>query len=407
MNKLKKILCIVLALVLAFSVKPMDAEAASKKAIVSTQKKLETALKDKNITKITIKTKKTISLNIKNGSYAKKAIVIDAPKAAITNKGIFKKISITDAKTFTEKASGNQIAVTDSKLKLVIDKNSAKDKLIFDRKASDITLVLNGTPAGITNKKDAKLNITNNTEKDVVITGSDGKETIIKPSNAASSDENNSKPDAVQPDDSNNSDNNSDNSGGNSNSSQGNSDNNSSSSNSGSSSKEETTAEPSTEFPKLVAAEMIISHILYQDGKLVDVTAIHGNEVYHMNTFSYDIKDSFEVKDIVKMYLAVRSSGITVHKIEPAEDDNILPGQTIDVQTVNPGTGTFSANGTEYTLSSAVDTTIAKVVKSSSGGITVTPITVSDLALLSENNQVTISFLGGTGYVQSILVTVE
>lgn len=403
MNKLKKILCIVLALVLAFSVKPMDAEAASKNIIVSTQKKLETALKDKKITKITIKTKKTISLNIKNGTYAKKTIIIDAPKATITNKGNFKKISITDAKTFTEKTSGNQITVTDSKLKLVIDKNSAKDKLVFDRKASDIALVLNGIPAGITNKKDAKLNITNNTEKDVVITDSNGKETIIKPSNAASSDENNSKPDADQPDNSNNSDNN----GGNSNSSQGNPDNNSSSSNNGSLSNEETTAEPSTEFPKFVAAEMIISHILYQDGKLVDVTAIHGNEVYHMNTFSYDIKDSFEVKDIVKMYLAVRSSGITVHKIEPAEDGNILPGQTIDVQTVNPGTGTFSANGTEYTLSSAVDTTIAKVVKSSSGGITVTPITVSDLALLSENNQVTISFLGGTGYVQSILVTVE
>lgn len=402
MKNFKKFTSILLAFTLTFSINPTGVNAAGKSVVVSTQKKLETALKDNKITKITIKTKNTVSLSIKKGAYAKKSIVIDAPKAAVTNKGSFKKISITDAKTFTEKASGNQISVTDQKLKLLIDKISSKDKLVFDKKASDITLVLNGTPSGITNKKDAALNITNNTEKDIVITGSDGKETIIKPSNAASSDENNSKPDVVQPDDNSSNDNNSNNS----NPNQGNPDNNSSSSNNGSSAKEETTVDPSSEFPKLVAAEMIISHILYQDGKLVDITAIHGNEVYHMNTFAYDIKDHFEVKDIVKMYLAVRSSGITVHKIEPANGSR-YEEQTIDVQTVNPGTGTFSAGGTDYILSSAVDTTIAKVVKSSSGGITVTPITVSDLALLSENNQVTISFLGGTGYVQSILVTVE
>lgn len=378
MIRFKKITCVMLTLALTLSIHPIHAEAAGKSAVVSTQKKLDTALKDKKITKITIKTKKSISLKLKKGNYTTKSIVIDAPKGNIDNSGSFKKISITDARTFTEKASGNQFSITDQKL----------------------TLVFNGTPSTISNKRNGILSITNNTAKDIVVTASNGKKTIVKPVDTDSTNgsevETESKPDASKPDDNSSSSN------------PGSSDTNSSASTPGENtpdSKPATT--PSADTTRFIAAEMVISHILYQDGKIVDITAVHGENSYHMNRFLYDITDTYAPEDIVKIYLSADNSGITVHAIKPS-DGAILQNQKIDFQTVNPATSTFSVvGGGMYTLSDAIDPTIAVVSKDDAGLTIVTPISFSSLALLSEENNVTISLLGGTGYVQSILVTVK
>ena len=377
MIRFKKITCVMLTLALTLSIHPIHAEAAGKSDVVSTQKKLDTALKDKKITKITIKTKKRISFKLNKGKYTTKSIVIDAPKATINNSGTFKKISITDASTFTEKVSGNQFSITDKKL----------------------TLVFNGTPSTISNKKNGTLSITNNTAKDIVVTDSNGKKTIVKPADTDPSNgsevETESKPDASKPDDNSSSSN------------QGSSDTNSSASTPGENTPDNKPATtPFTDTTRFIAAEMIISHILYQDGKIVDITAVHGENSYHMNRFLYDITDTYAPENIVKIYLSADNSGITVHAIKPAGD--ILPNRKIDSKTVNPATRTFSVvGGGMYTLSDAIDPTIAVVSKDDAGLTIVTPISFSSLALLSEENNVTISLLGGTGYVQSILVTVK
>ncbi|MFW5672657.1 MAG: hypothetical protein ACOCM8_10295, partial [Acetivibrio ethanolgignens] len=90
---------------------------------VSTQKELETALKTKNLTKLTIQTEDEITFTIPEGSYNKVALTVDAPKADIVNFGKFKSINIKAIKadTWKENASGNTIKITAIDARIVVE----------------------------------------------------------------------------------------------------------------------------------------------------------------------------------------------------------------------------------------------------------------------------------------------
>ena len=92
-------------------VKKAAANAVSK--IVATQKELEAVLKTKNLSKLTIKTDDEAAFTIPEGTYNKVALVVDAPKADVTNNAKFKSVAIKAIKpdTYRENAKGNTITV--------------------------------------------------------------------------------------------------------------------------------------------------------------------------------------------------------------------------------------------------------------------------------------------------------
>ncbi|WFR56303.1 Ig-like domain-containing protein [Anaerocolumna sp. AGMB13025] len=63
---------------------------------------------------ITLKTKAAININIPEGNYQKQTLIVDAPNADVTNKGIFKAVEIRHIKanTWYEEAVGNIISVS-------------------------------------------------------------------------------------------------------------------------------------------------------------------------------------------------------------------------------------------------------------------------------------------------------
>lgn len=132
---------------------PSVASAAAKKTVtVKTQKQLDAALKDKKVTDIVIKTSKNVALKIKDGDYGKKTLTVTSPKATINNYGDFKKISVNDGKSFTDRGEGNNI--------LVKDKNSLK--LVTGKQSSDTKITVS------TSAKGGKINIVNNGSIDAI-----------------------------------------------------------------------------------------------------------------------------------------------------------------------------------------------------------------------------------------------
>ena len=89
---LKKLVTGVLVAALTLtSTVTVDANAAAKKTVtVKTQASLDKALEDKTVTEIVIKTTKQVKLYIGRGDYTGKQLVINSPKAAISNKGTLK-----------------------------------------------------------------------------------------------------------------------------------------------------------------------------------------------------------------------------------------------------------------------------------------------------------------------------
>lgn len=152
----KKVLAVAMALTFVLSnavASPVVVSAATKKTVtVKTQKQLDAALKDKKVTDIVIKTSKNVTLKIKDGDYGKKTLTVTSPKATINNYGDFKKISVNDGKSFTDRGEGNNI--------LVKDKNSLK--LVTGKQSSDTKITVS------TSAKGGKINIVNNGSVDAI-----------------------------------------------------------------------------------------------------------------------------------------------------------------------------------------------------------------------------------------------
>ena len=120
------------------------------KGLVSTQKELD-ALLGSGAELITLKTEEETEFTIPEGNYSKQTLVVDAPKADIVNKGVFKAVEIKNIKpeTWTEQAVGNVIIVSAGKARVVIDEG-ASASIEVKSDGSKLTLVNNGTVKELT-----------------------------------------------------------------------------------------------------------------------------------------------------------------------------------------------------------------------------------------------------------------
>lgn len=171
----KRLLAMAMALTFALSgiiATPATASAAASKTVtVKTQKQLDAALKDKKVTSIVIKTTKNVTLKIKDGDYGKKSLTVASPKATINNYGDFKKISVNDGKSFTDRGEGNNIVVKDTNsLKLVTGKQSSDTKITVSGKGGKISIVNNGDVDAINVKAKSSVTVGGNSKESPTIT---------------------------------------------------------------------------------------------------------------------------------------------------------------------------------------------------------------------------------------------
>ena len=104
-------------LVMAMSIVLMgerQVEAKSGFIRVSTQKELEKAINDPDISHIVFETEAYITVTINENDLTKdKYIEIDAKNAKVINKAVFDRIDLQTVKSYTEKASGNNYVLYD------------------------------------------------------------------------------------------------------------------------------------------------------------------------------------------------------------------------------------------------------------------------------------------------------
>lgn len=146
----KKLMACMLSVSMAFggvaAGAPNEAQAATKKSVtVVAQTELDQVLKNSKVTKITVKTQKAVSLSVEKGDYKDKTLVLSGKKITLKNAGRFKKISIQDAKQFTEKADNNTISVTDpNTLKLTAAKNAKISEIKLNSSSKKVVIAANG-----------------------------------------------------------------------------------------------------------------------------------------------------------------------------------------------------------------------------------------------------------------------
>jgi len=132
-------------------------------AEVKTQAELDTALKDTNITKITIKPDAATNFVIAQGTYQNVDLIVDAPLSDIENSATFKSITINNIKsdTWTEKGTGNTFSILAKAARLIVDKAATVKNITIGTKDSDINLVVNGgTVQGVNVTAKSTLKIT-------------------------------------------------------------------------------------------------------------------------------------------------------------------------------------------------------------------------------------------------------
>ena len=188
----KSIIVLMLALALIVGSFPTASYAAkkSKSITVSSQKELEKALKSGKYTKITLSTDAKGKITVPKGDFGNVKLVIKAPNATIKNKSNVKKLTIADAKSFTEYASGNTISISDNKLKFTTSKDAEVKSLAVAAKDAAITIANNGSIKKVDVTKPATLKIVEkgegtvgklylNAETDVSISGKNAAQTTV------------------------------------------------------------------------------------------------------------------------------------------------------------------------------------------------------------------------------------
>lgn len=137
--------------------------------VIATQDDVEAALadakKDPLVTTVKIKTEAAEQIELPEGDYSDLKLVIEAPKAEVSNHAVFKDITIRQiAKdTYREYAEGNVINA-DCPIGRIIITDRAKAKLNILKEASDIAVVVDGSLSAMeVTGKDSTIDISGNT----------------------------------------------------------------------------------------------------------------------------------------------------------------------------------------------------------------------------------------------------
>lgn len=182
-KQFKQYLALFLVLCLCFTSVNLAGAATVKTVTVTNQKQLNAALKNKKVTKIRIKTKKNVKLNIPKKAATKKIVlVIDAPKATITNNATFKQIQLNGdtIKSFTEKGKQNTIVVNAPDAKVIVGKGAVTKTITIKSDSAAIQIKKGAKVETITtNKKNSEVKITANGEIGQVTVSSKGTQLTV------------------------------------------------------------------------------------------------------------------------------------------------------------------------------------------------------------------------------------
>jgi len=150
-------------------------KAASKKkttVVVKTASELNKALKNSANTEISLKTNKKVKLNLK-GNHKKVKLVIDAPKAEVTNKGRFKIIEIGNKK-WVEKANGNGLVVKSDESSIEVSKNAKVAFIRFLKSGAKADVSIKGEVTSLVVEKKAELSLSGKTNLVPVTVNAEG-----------------------------------------------------------------------------------------------------------------------------------------------------------------------------------------------------------------------------------------
>lgn len=139
-------------------------KAATKKkttVVVKTVSELNKALKNSANIKISLKSNKKIKLSLK-GNHEKVKLVIDAPKAEVTNKGRFKIIEI-GSKKWVEKANGNGLVVKSDESSIEVSKNAKVAFIRFLKSGAKADVSIKGEVTSLVVEKRAELSLSGKT----------------------------------------------------------------------------------------------------------------------------------------------------------------------------------------------------------------------------------------------------
>ena len=126
---------------------------------VATQEQLDAALED-SADYLIVTGDQAMSLTIPKGSYADTTLIVDAPKAEVSNKGTFKQILVKQIApdTFHEYANGNEMSLMASKSHIVVEKD-ANVTINIQQGTGEVNVENNGTVKRMNVNVDAKISV--------------------------------------------------------------------------------------------------------------------------------------------------------------------------------------------------------------------------------------------------------
>ena len=119
---------------------------------VKDQSELDAALVNRTTKKIVIKST-AAKLTIKKGNYSSVKLVVASAATKIVNAGTFDRITVKKAVSFTEKAGGNSITSSDSKLKINLKKQAKNTDICIAKEKSVTDVTIAGEAAAVSVEK--------------------------------------------------------------------------------------------------------------------------------------------------------------------------------------------------------------------------------------------------------------
>jgi hypothetical protein len=111
------------------------------KGEASTQEQLDALLATEHIKQITLSSNTEQKINIHEGDFSDRTLIVNAPNTDISNYGLFKNITINSAAntTWEENAVNNSIEIKDSYIRILITEKSQVKCITFDKAQATLT----------------------------------------------------------------------------------------------------------------------------------------------------------------------------------------------------------------------------------------------------------------------------
>ena len=148
------------------------ASAKKTSVVVSSAAELNKVLKITSLKKVSLKTDKKIKLGLK-GNHKGVKLVIDAPKAEVTNRGKFKIVEIRVRK-WVEKANGNGFIVKSKESSIEVNKNAKVAFIRFLKSGAKADVSIKGEVTSLVVEKKAELSLSGKTDLVPVTVNAEG-----------------------------------------------------------------------------------------------------------------------------------------------------------------------------------------------------------------------------------------